>query len=76
MKKIIWLVLVAVFLSCLLAGCSSHKSMLKREEDKVLQYQGSPGIVSFPELAEDLGYLGDLKLEYIGDSMGGLKVSN
>lgn len=29
------------------------------------------GSVSFPELVTDLGYLGDLKLESIGDSVGG-----
>ncbi|EPR9360699.1 ABC transporter substrate-binding protein [Acinetobacter baumannii] len=36
-----------------------------------LRYQGSPGTVSIPELAEDLGYLGNLKLNYVGSTQGG-----
>ncbi|MGO4106882.1 ABC transporter substrate-binding protein [Paenibacillus sp. YAF4_2] len=57
-------------ISVILAGCSSNKAK-SGEEDKVLQYNGAPGSVSFPELAKDLGYLGDLKLESIGSSTGG-----
>jgi ABC-type nitrate/sulfonate/bicarbonate transport system substrate-binding protein len=71
MKKLVMPIFIVFVLSIILSGCSSNKSVAKGEEDKVLQYQGSPGIISFPELAEDLGYLGDLKLEYIGDSTGG-----
>ena len=49
------------FISSIIAGCSDDKTTsAKVEEDKVLQYQGTPGAVGFPELAEDLGYLGDL----------------
>ncbi|WP_201004259.1 ABC transporter substrate-binding protein [Paenibacillus glycanilyticus] len=56
--------------SALLAGCSESKAK-SGEEDKVLQYNSAPGSVSFPELAKDLGYLGDLELESIGSTTGG-----
>ncbi|WP_159888185.1 ABC transporter substrate-binding protein [Paenibacillus puerhi] len=36
-----------------------------------LRYQGSVGAVTFPELAEDLGYLAPLKLKYIGNTISG-----
>ncbi|MCZ8523167.1 MULTISPECIES: ABC transporter substrate-binding protein [Paenibacillus] len=36
-----------------------------------LRYQGSPGTVSLPELAEDLGYLAPLKLKWIGNTTSG-----
>ncbi|MDR2031021.1 MAG: ABC transporter substrate-binding protein [Azoarcus sp.] len=51
------------------AGCSREDS--GREAALVIRYQGTPNAVSFPELAEDLGYLGDLKLDYRGGVFGG-----
>lgn len=36
-----------------------------------MRYLASPSRVTFPELAEDLGYLDGLKLKYVGDSTGG-----
>ncbi|MFC5468133.1 ABC transporter substrate-binding protein [Cohnella suwonensis] len=36
-----------------------------------LRYQGGAGSVTFPELAEDLGYFGPLKLKYIGNTISG-----
>ncbi|MFJ3725465.1 ABC transporter substrate-binding protein [Streptomyces sp. NPDC090045] len=38
---------------------------------KTLKYQGSVGAVTLPELAADLGYLGDLKLEWVGNTISG-----
>jgi ABC-type nitrate/sulfonate/bicarbonate transport system substrate-binding protein len=37
----------------------------------VLRYQGFFGQVTFPELAEDLGYLAPLRLEYVGNTISG-----
>jgi ABC-type nitrate/sulfonate/bicarbonate transport system substrate-binding protein len=37
----------------------------------VLRYQGSVGQVTPPELAEDLGYLGNVKLDWIGNTISG-----
>ncbi|MFB5281087.1 ABC transporter substrate-binding protein [Peribacillus sp. Hz7] len=71
MKKLASLILATGVIGSILTGCSDNKTAADSKEDTVLQYQGSPGIVGFPELAEDLGYLGDLKLDYIGDSAGG-----
>jgi len=40
-------------------------------ETLALRYEGSAGVVNMPELAEDLGYLAPLKLEYIGNNSTG-----
>ncbi|MGN9807328.1 ABC transporter substrate-binding protein [Micromonospora sp. L32] len=40
-------------------------------QTKELRYQGSVGLVTLPELAADLGYLGDVKLKWIGNVTGG-----
>lgn len=37
----------------------------------VLRYQGFMGQVTFPELAEDLGYLAPMRLEYVGNTISG-----
>lgn len=37
----------------------------------VLRYQGFAGQVTFPELAEDLGYLAPMRLEYVGNTISG-----
>ncbi|MFS0871032.1 ABC transporter substrate-binding protein [Paenibacillus xylanilyticus] len=72
MKRTLGILVLVGLVSGVLSGCSDPKTSAKSgEEDQVLQYQSSPGSVSFPELAADLGYLGDLKLESIGDSVGG-----
>jgi len=36
-----------------------------------LRYQGFTGMVTFPELAEDLGYLAPIKLNYVGNTISG-----
>ncbi|MFD3327737.1 ABC transporter substrate-binding protein [Streptomyces sp. NPDC058701] len=36
-----------------------------------LKYQGAVGAVTLPELAADLGHLGDLKLEWVGNTISG-----
>ncbi|MFF2038788.1 ABC transporter substrate-binding protein [Kitasatospora sp. NPDC058170] len=40
-------------------------------ETRKLRYQGTVGQVTLPELAEDLGYLGDVKLEWVGNTISG-----
>lgn len=40
-------------------------------EKAVLRYQGFTGQVTYPELAEDLGYLAPLRLEYVGNTISG-----
>jgi ABC-type nitrate/sulfonate/bicarbonate transport system substrate-binding protein len=36
-----------------------------------IRYQGWAGLVTFPELAEDLGYLAPLKLKWVGNTISG-----
>lgn len=72
MKKVLPFLLFSTLTLGALAGCSSSDSNASAsEEDSVLQYQGSPNTVTFPELAAELGYLEDLKLENIGATTGG-----
>ncbi|MGG1614077.1 ABC transporter substrate-binding protein [Paenibacillus sp. FSL K6-2441] len=70
-RQSITLLAVVLVAGALLAGCAGGRAEANGGEDKVLQYNSSPGTVSFPELAEDLGYLGDVKLESIGSTTGG-----
>ncbi|MCT2194159.1 ABC transporter substrate-binding protein [Paenibacillus sp. p3-SID1389] len=70
-RQSITLLAVVLVAGALLAGCAGGRAGANGGEDKVLQYNSSPGTVSFPELAEDLGYLGDVKLESIGSTTGG-----
>lgn len=83
LKKISWvsflLILVAV-----LTGCSGNsekaveKTSTAKETDSqeeyetlTLRYQGWGSRVLFAELAEELGYLAPLKLEWVGDTVSG-----
>ncbi|MDQ1647342.1 MAG: hypothetical protein QOJ50_3526 [Cryptosporangiaceae bacterium] len=54
----------------LASGCASAASGAGGEVTE-LRYQGSVGTVTFPELAEDLGYFGKLKLKWIGNTISG-----
>jgi ABC-type nitrate/sulfonate/bicarbonate transport system substrate-binding protein len=55
-----------------LAACGgSDGPAAAGEQVKELRYQGNVGAVSLPELAADLGYLGDLKLNWIGNTISG-----
>ncbi|OTG80152.1 ABC transporter substrate-binding protein [Acinetobacter sp. ANC 5054] len=56
--------------STVMVGCSSpHVEQYAAVHE--LRYQSYPGLVSLPELAQDLGYLGDIKLSYVGSVQGG-----
>nr|WP_144266510.1 ABC transporter substrate-binding protein [Paenibacillus curdlanolyticus] len=61
-----------------LTGCgdSSSKAASGKEggtepETLELKYQGSVGGVTYPELAEELGYLAPIKLKWIGNTISG-----
>ncbi|MGW2938655.1 ABC transporter substrate-binding protein [Streptomyces sp. NPDC001156] len=59
--------LSAVAVSCgTTAGAASGKG-----QTKTLRYQGWVGQVTLPELAEDLGYLEDVKLKWVGNTISG-----
>jgi ABC-type nitrate/sulfonate/bicarbonate transport system substrate-binding protein len=49
-------------------GFQGHAESLEKTE---IRYQGWAGQVTFPELAEDLGYLAPLKLKWVGNTISG-----
>ncbi|NSL51891.1 ABC transporter substrate-binding protein [Calidifontibacillus erzurumensis] len=76
MKKLSIFLLTLAVVVIILSACSSNDtkntaSANANGQDKVLQYQSTPGQVIYPELAEALGYLGDIKLEKVSDMVGG-----
>jgi ABC-type nitrate/sulfonate/bicarbonate transport system substrate-binding protein len=54
-----------------LAACGGSDEPAAGDQVKELRYQGSVGSVTLPELAADLGYLGDLELNWIGNTISG-----
>lgn len=74
MKKIsIWLkqVSVALLVGLNLSACSLNRAPDTSLPVTELRYQSSAGLVSLPELAKDLGYLGNIQLNYVGTVQGG-----
>ena len=72
-------VAAAVAVSLVVSGCGGPASAQSpagstpagTPEVKELRYQGSANNVSLPELAQDLGYLGDVKLNWVGNTISG-----
>ncbi len=68
-------VAAAVVLALTVSGCGgaaeAGQANQAGNEVKELRYQGSANNVTFPELAADLGYLGDLKLNWVGNTTSG-----
>lgn len=65
--------LAAVAISAsIIAGCSTQQvEPQSAKTTPTLRYQSYPGLVSLPELAQDLGYFGNIKLDYVGTVQGG-----
>ena len=54
------------------AGCgTSNRASASGGQATELRYQGWVGQVTLPELAEDLGYLGSVRLKWIGNTISG-----
>ncbi|WP_113700995.1 ABC transporter substrate-binding protein [Nonomuraea lactucae] len=66
-------VVPTVLLLAALAACGQAQGSAAPGGPEVteLRYQGSVGAVTFPELAEDLGYLGGIKLKWVGNTTSG-----
>ncbi|MBG0830216.1 ABC transporter substrate-binding protein [Planomonospora sp. ID67723] len=66
-------IFASVLLAFSLAACGSASGAAKPGGLEVteLRYQGGVGAVTFPELAEHLGYLGDIKLKWVGNTISG-----
>ncbi|WP_328371205.1 ABC transporter substrate-binding protein [Streptomyces sp. NBC_00445] len=60
--------LSAVAVSC---GTSASGASAAKNQTKTLRYQGWAGQVTLPELAEDLGYLEDVTLKWVGNTISG-----
>ena len=56
--------------AALTAGCGSASGGSAKTTTR-LRYQGSAGSVTPPELAADLGYLGPVTLDWVGDTTSG-----
>jgi ABC-type nitrate/sulfonate/bicarbonate transport system substrate-binding protein len=65
------LVLALVVAATGLAGCGTASRAAPGEQVKVLHYQGSVDAVTLPELAAELGYLDDVTLQWIGNTISG-----
>jgi ABC-type nitrate/sulfonate/bicarbonate transport system substrate-binding protein len=64
-----WLWLAVSLLACGKSSSGPHAEA--GGEVMVIRYEGNPGNVTIAELAEDLGYLAPLRLEYVGNNMTG-----
>jgi ABC-type nitrate/sulfonate/bicarbonate transport system substrate-binding protein len=60
--------LSAVAVSC---GTTATGASSGKGPTKTIRYQGWAGQVTLPELAEDLGYLEDVKLKWVGNTISG-----
>ncbi|MEV6212745.1 ABC transporter substrate-binding protein [Kitasatospora sp. NPDC051914] len=65
-----FLALAAVGVAAAACGRATASAGAKTETKK-LRYQGWAGQVTLPELAEELGYFGDVKLEWVGNTISG-----
>ncbi|GAA3003461.1 ABC transporter substrate-binding protein [Streptosporangium longisporum] len=65
--------LLPVLLALSLTACGSAAGSSRTGASEVteLRYQGSVGAVTFPELAQALGYLGDVRLKWVGNTISG-----
>ncbi|WP_037319530.1 ABC transporter substrate-binding protein [Amycolatopsis orientalis] len=73
MKKPVPL-LTALLAGLVLSGCGASASpagTAGQPEKLELRYQGSANTVTLPELAEDLGYFGPVKLKWVGNTISG-----
>jgi ABC-type nitrate/sulfonate/bicarbonate transport system substrate-binding protein len=70
-NRLAWLAAAIVTVASAVSGCGSAGGAATGAETKELRYQGWVGQVTPPELAEDLGYFGDVKLKWIGNTSGG-----
>jgi len=66
-----WLLLCCALVGCKNANGSEQRGAANSPEPTTLRYMAAPGIVSPVELAEDLGYLSPLRLEFVSSTTSG-----
>lgn len=75
----VWAGMTAAVLvmATLISGCGNKEASVAKADSShpyevtELRYQGGVGSVTYPELAEDLGYLAPIKLKFIGTTISG-----
>jgi ABC-type nitrate/sulfonate/bicarbonate transport system substrate-binding protein len=66
--------LAAVAVTALAAGtaaCGSSSAETTADGKVIVRYQSSPGAVTVPEIAAELGFFDEVELELVGESTGG-----
>ncbi|WP_030769080.1 MULTISPECIES: ABC transporter substrate-binding protein [unclassified Streptomyces] len=66
-----FLALLGISAAAVSCGTATAGSGGSGAQIKTLKYQGSVGAVTLPELAADLGYLEDVRLEWVGNTISG-----
>jgi ABC-type nitrate/sulfonate/bicarbonate transport system substrate-binding protein len=69
-KKPTTMLAVGALLAAAVSACSARGDAATGQHP-VLRYQGSANAVLLPELAEDLGYLGNVTLKWVGNTISG-----
>jgi len=62
---------IALMAGLALSACNTNRVPDASQPVTELRYQSSAGLVNLPELAKDLGYLDNIKLNYVGTVQGG-----
>jgi ABC-type nitrate/sulfonate/bicarbonate transport system substrate-binding protein len=71
MRTSAWLVSLLALCACSGEHARSTATNSDGLETLELRYQGFASLVTYPELAEDLGYLAPLRLKWIGNTISG-----
>ncbi|WP_260637254.1 ABC transporter substrate-binding protein [Streptomyces angustmyceticus] len=58
-------------LSAVAVSCGGGGGVAAKDQTRTLRYQGWAGAVILPELAADLGFLEDVKLKWVGNTISG-----
>lgn len=61
----------ALALAGSLAACGSSGAQVTEDGKTVIRYQSSPGAVTLPEIAAELGFFENIELELVGETTGG-----
>ncbi|MFE9631380.1 ABC transporter substrate-binding protein [Streptomyces sp. NPDC006463] len=66
-----FLTLLGISAAAVSCGTATAGGSGSGSQIKTLKYQGAVGAVTLPELAADLGYFEDVKLEWVGNTISG-----
>lgn len=64
-------VIAALGMGASLAACGASGAQTTEDGKTVIRYQSSPGAVTVPEIAAELGYLDGIELKLVGETTGG-----